>query len=76
VIDVPVDIGLERAGKRRGGATRFEGHDHGFHERVVATFRDRAAADPARVRLIDGTASMNAVTEAIWAEVAPLVVFA
>jgi dTMP kinase len=76
VIDVPVDIGLERAAARRGGATRFEGHDRDFHERIGNAFRDRAAADPARVRLIDGSASIDAVTAAIWTEVAPLVVLA
>ena len=74
VIDLPVETGLARAAERRGGATRFEAHAVAFHCRLADRFRERAAADPARLRVIDGTADIDTVADAIWVEVAGLVI--
>jgi dTMP kinase len=52
LLDLPVDAGLARA-RGRGPADRIEMENVEFFERVRATYRARAAAEPARFRLID-----------------------
>jgi dTMP kinase len=68
VLDVPVDIGLTRASKRRGeaAADRFEAEAREFHERLRAAYRDLAARDPDRCVLIDVTAPRDQVAAQIW----------
>ena len=72
ILDLNVEAGLTRAAGRRGGEGRFESHDLAFHLRVAQGFRELAAAEPHRCRLIDGGATEAAVTAAIWAQVEPL----
>ena len=69
VLDLPVEVGLGRAASRAGGEGRFEAHDADFHERVAQGFRDLAAAEPRRCRLIDATDEPAAVASRIWGEV-------
>ena len=52
---------------------RFEEADSAFFQRVEAGFLAIAAAEPHRVKLITATAAIPAVSEQIWALVAPLV---
>ena len=52
LLDLPVEIGLERAGKR-GLLDRFEQEDRAFFERVRQCYRELAAREPVRVRVID-----------------------
>ena len=52
---------------------RMEEADRAFFERVEAGFLAIAAAEPARVRLVDATQNVEAVAAAIWACVGPLV---
>lgn len=52
LLDVPVEIGLARAGAR-GALDRFEREEAAFFERVRQTYRDRAAAAPEHYRIID-----------------------
>jgi len=63
VIDLPVDIGLARAGARNATAERdpFEGRERAFHERVRAGFLALARSEPARVAVIDGDREVAAV---------------
>lgn len=72
LLDLPVETGLARTLKRVGGATRFEAHDIGFHQRVAARFHARATAEPHRIRTINADIDAHHVAAAIWAEVAPL----
>jgi dTMP kinase len=74
LIDLPVDTGLARASNRNGadGPDRFESEQQAFFERVRATYLERAQAEPARFRVIDGARSIDAVTGAIEAALAPL----
>lgn len=65
VFDVPVEIGLARAGKRGGAETRFESFDADFHQRVRDGFQRIAAAEP-RCVLIDTEATVEAVTAKVW----------
>jgi dTMP kinase len=70
-IDLPAEEGLRRAAARGAGPDRFEAHALAFHERIREGFRALAKADP-RIRRIDGLAPVEAVADAIWAELAPL----
>ena len=52
--------GLKRA-NGRGSADRIEMENADFFERVRAAYRARAAAEPARFRIIDASRSLDAV---------------
>ena len=69
ILDVPVEIGMQRAAKRRGGAApdRFEAEDVKFHQELRDAYRQIAAAEPQRCVLIDTTAEPAAVAANIWA---------
>lgn len=66
VLDVPVDVGLGRAGARAGGEDRYEQMALGFHERVRDAFREIAGQEPDRCRLIDATRPEERVADAVW----------
>lgn len=72
VMDVPAEVGLERARKRRGGADadRFEGEDLSFHEKLRAGFRALAEGEPDRCVLIEATVPREDVARKIWETVA------
>lgn len=57
ILDLPVEDGLARAGKRmiekRSGEDRFERMERDFHHRLRAGFLEIASAEPARCRVID-----------------------
>jgi len=60
VFDLPVAVGLERAG-RRGAADRFEREEKAFFERIRAVYLDRARRNPNRYRIVDASRSVEAV---------------
>lgn len=64
VLDVPVEIGLARAG-RRGTLDRFEQESHDFFGRVRAAYHAAAKREPNRVRLLDATAKQDEVSARI-----------
>jgi dTMP kinase len=68
VLDVPTDIGLARAAKRRGeGAIdRFEGENIEFHERLRDAFLQVGVSEPDRCVLIDARAPRSEVAQTIW----------
>jgi dTMP kinase len=70
ILDVPVEVGLQRAAARRGNAAadRFEAEDVKFHQDLREAYRKIAADDPQRCVLIDATPDPDAVTATIWAE--------
>ena len=67
VLDCPVDTGLARTHRRRGDAVadRFENEHADFHERVRRGFLALAREDARRVRVIDGTRSVDLIHEEI-----------
>ncbi|MGL3208386.1 dTMP kinase [Bradyrhizobium sp. BR 1433] len=69
ILDVPVEVGLQRAAARRGDATadRFEAEGIKFHQDLRDAYRRIAAEDPERCVLIDATADPDTVTARIWA---------
>jgi dTMP kinase len=68
ILDVPAEIGMARAAKRRGnaGADRFEAEDAGFHEKLRRAYLELAAREPGRCVPIDATAPKPEVAERIW----------
>jgi len=64
VFDLPVEIGLSRAAAR-GRLDRFEQEGRDFFEAVRQTYLQRAAAAPARYRVLDAAQSLEAVQRAI-----------
>ncbi|MCW5745016.1 MAG: dTMP kinase [Alphaproteobacteria bacterium] len=61
ILDLPVETGLARAGRRHGNETRFEQLDVAFHRRVRDGFRQIAAAEPARCVIVDADAPVEGV---------------
>lgn len=68
LLDLPVAQGLARAGAR-GSADRIELEDRDFFERVRAAYRERAASEPARFRVVDASAPIDSVRHAACAAV-------
>jgi dTMP kinase len=68
ILDVPVEIGLQRAAARRGtgAADRFEAEDIKFHQELRDAYQRIAAAEPQRCVLIDATANPGVVALNIW----------
>lgn len=60
VLDIPVAVGLERAG-RRGAADRFEREGWAFLERVKSTYLERASRNPDRYRIVDANRPVETV---------------
>ena len=75
VIDVDAETGLARARSRNArtedSETRMEELDVTFHRRVRDAYRQLAADEPKRIRLIDGSQTREAVAEQVWSAVAP-----
>jgi dTMP kinase len=65
LLDVPVDVGLERSRQRDAGGNRdrFDSERAEFFERVRAGYLARARAEPGRMAIIDAVASKDEVTK-------------
>jgi dTMP kinase len=63
LLDLPVATGRARAAGR-GDADRIEAEADAFFERVRVAYRERAAAEPDRFRIIDASQSPAAVLQA------------
>ena len=72
ILDVPAEVGLARASKRRGeaGADRFEAEALDFHEKLRDAYLHLAASEPDRCVLIDANEPQAAVAARIWDTVA------
>jgi dTMP kinase len=68
LLDAPVEVGMERAGKR-SAPDRFEQERHDFFQRVRECYLQIAAREPERFVVIDTTRDMDAVS----ADVASLI---
>ena len=64
LLDAPIEIALARA-RSRGSSDRFERENVEFFTRVQASYRQRARAEPQRIRLIDTAVPLDAVHRAI-----------
>ena len=68
ILDIPVEIGLQRAAVRRGNGApdRFEGEDIKFHQGLRDAYKQIAAEDPQRCELIDANADADTVAARVW----------
>ena len=66
ILDLSVETGLERAGKRDHDEDRFERMGDDFHQRLRQAFLDIAAAEPERCVVIDASQDEDAVAAAVW----------
>lgn len=64
LLDLPVADGMRRA-NGRGSADRIEMENADFFERVRAAYRARAAAEPARFRVVDASRPLDEVLGAV-----------
>jgi dTMP kinase len=64
LLDVPVELGLARAGQR-GALDRFEQEQIDFFERVRQAYLDMARRHPGRYRVIDAGQPLEAVQQLI-----------
>src|SRR4051812_37421942 len=71
ILDVPVEVGMQRAAARRGAAApdRFEAEDRKFHEGLREAYGQIAAAEPQRCVLVDANAPVGMVAAKVWATV-------
>jgi len=67
LFDVPVALGLERAGKRANADARYESMGEAFHGRVRDGFLAVARAEPGRIAVIDTSKPVPEVEAAIHA---------
>ncbi len=71
LLDVPANVGLARAKRRRGKGTtdRFEAESLAFHEELRKAYNALADKEPKRCVVIDGRAPREVVSERIWTTV-------
>lgn len=60
LLDSPVEIGLQRAGKR-GQLDRFEREKQSFFEKVRVMYLNRASEEPERIKVVDASRSLAEV---------------
>jgi dTMP kinase len=68
ILDVPAEVGLARASKRRGAkaADRFEAESLTMHQELREAYRLLVGSEPTRCVMIDATKEKSAVASLIW----------
>jgi dTMP kinase len=68
ILDVPVELGLQRITQRRGAAApdRFESENIAFHQKLREAYYVIARAEPQRCVMIDASGTKEAVAKEIW----------
>lgn len=69
LFDVPVELGLQRAGKRVTADARYESMGSAFHARVREGFLAVARAEPERIVVVDSSRPVAEVADAVQAAV-------
>jgi len=64
LLDAPISVGRERAGKR-STPDRFEQEMDGFFNRVRDTYLTRAKVEPERVKIVDASGDLKSVEKQI-----------
>jgi len=69
ILDLPPDLGLARAARRRGSAAadRYEAEAFTFHQQLRAAYHELAKREPNRCALVDARGTPDEVADAIWA---------
>lgn len=69
ILDLPVDVGLARAGQRGGKETRYESMGVAYHERVRRGFQEIGRSEPERCKIIDAAVDFDTIHRTVVAEV-------
>ena len=72
VLDLPVEIGLQRVQSSRGGLDRLEREEIEFHRRLREGYQTIAQQEPQRLKIIDAQANPDQVYAQIRAVLQPL----
>lgn len=72
VLDLSVEIGLQRVQKSRGGLDRLEREKIDFHQRLRDGYRALAQQEPQRLKIVDAQASPEKVYAQIMAAIQSL----
>ena len=72
VLDLPVEIGLQRVQNSRGGLDRLESEKIEFHRRLREGYQTIAQQEPQRLKIIDAKVSPKRVYAQIQAAIQPL----
>ncbi len=73
VLDVDAATAQARLQQRAGAPDRMENQPAAFYEAVRTGYRDLALRHPERLRLLDASDPIEALSEKIWALVEPMV---
>jgi dTMP kinase len=73
LLDVPAELAKQRQSQSERKFDRLEAEALDFHERVRTAYLERAAADSARIVVVDGTKSVEEINEVITQRVSQLV---
>lgn len=65
VFDLPVEQGFARAAKRKRALDRMEKQERAFHQKVRRGFKEIAKAEPARVKVLDGSFPPDVIQAAV-----------
>ena len=75
LVDVDPEASLARARARNAAQptpeTRLDDESMDFHRRVHQAYHALAAAEPGRIKVVDGRAPMDRIEQAVWEVVAP-----
>jgi dTMP kinase len=70
LIDIDAETSVRRAHTRNTASTtcetRMDEQSIEFHRKVYRAYHDLAAQHPARIRMVDGTASIDAIENDVW----------
>ncbi len=68
LLDLPVELGLSRRAQV-GDMNRIDLAGQEFHTKVRAAYLELAAREPARIVIIDATATIETIARQVWSEV-------
>jgi len=71
LLDLEPEVGLARA-RGRGSVNRMDEQARDFYRKVREGYRELARVEPARFRVIDATASIEEVAQAVWKAVSQI----
>lgn len=67
LLDLPPELGFERAAKRGGGKDRIEKEKIDFFNKVRSVYLQRAKQDPQRIKMIDASLPLEEVEQQVAA---------
>ena len=73
LFDLPVELGLKRVVKRKGGMDRFEREKINFFQKIRKSYLKSAKAEPNRIKIVDASLSITEIQEQLTQLIEPLI---